>query len=124
MRAAQPTVGAELHILYPAHRAGQSRQLIGKLADVVANKRLQNGGQVEFLVRQELLLLRAAVAEMHLFLLAAHDLCQVYGGRVVAALTFHPWSSPPRAESALFKLTNAIAEARGGLVVFLVDRLE
>ena len=39
VRAAEPALGPKLHILYPARRTGQSRQLVGQLADVLADQR-------------------------------------------------------------------------------------
>ena len=39
--AAKPALGLEFHVLYPARRAGQSRQLIAQLPHVLPQHRLQ-----------------------------------------------------------------------------------
>src|SRR5262249_40124939 len=48
VRAAKPSLGPKLHILYTAHRAGQPRKLVRELADVMADQRLQYRRQVQF----------------------------------------------------------------------------
>ena len=50
MRTAQPALSAKLHILYPARRTGQSRQLIGLRAEMLADQVLQDGRQIQLLL--------------------------------------------------------------------------
>src|SRR5438445_8205144 len=69
VRAAEPAFVAKLHILYPTGGAGQSREFIGDLADVLADKSLEDRGKIKFLLLDQLLLLCAFLAEMQLFLL-------------------------------------------------------
>src|SRR6185295_15649234 len=74
MGAAATSRGLELHILYPTRGAGQSRQFIGLSADMLADHRLQYRGQVQLLLFEQFLLLRAFLAEVLLLLLAVDDL--------------------------------------------------
>ena len=67
VRAAEPALGLELHILYTARGAGQPRQFIRQLADVLADDRLQDRGQVQFLLLEDFLLLGAFLAQMDSF---------------------------------------------------------
>ena len=85
--ASQPAFRTKLHILYAANGTGQPRQFIRWLADVLADQRLQNCRQVQLLLRDQLLLLGTGLAEVQLLLLTAHDIRQVYRGRVGATLT-------------------------------------
>src|SRR5271154_5739581 len=89
VRAAEPALSAKLHILYAARRAGQSRQLVRLSADVLADQRLQDGREVQFMLLDKLLRLGATVAEVQFFLLPLVDVGQVDRGRVGAELTLH-----------------------------------
>ena len=50
---------------------------------------LQDGGQVQLLLLDQLLLLGAVLAQVQLLLLPVDDVRQVDGGRVGAGLTLH-----------------------------------
>jgi hypothetical protein len=57
---------------------------------VLANERLQNGRQVQFLLLDQLLLFRAALAQVQdFFLPVLFDCRYVNRGRVGTRLTFH-----------------------------------
>ena len=73
VRTAEPALGPELHVLYPAGGAGQSRQLVGQRADVLADQGLQDGRQVQLLMLDQLLLLGTRLAQMEFLLLAVDD---------------------------------------------------
>ncbi len=60
VRTAQPTLGPELHVLDAARRAGQPGQVVGLLAQVLADQGLQDGRQVQVLLLEELLVLGTA----------------------------------------------------------------
>src|SRR5437016_3053599 len=64
MRTAAPSRRFELHILYPARGAGQSRQFICRGTDLLAEHRLHDGVDVELLLLEQLLLLGALVAKV------------------------------------------------------------
>src|SRR5437870_7412169 len=70
MRAAQPPGRPKLHILYPTRRAGQPRQLVRQLANVLADQVLQNSRKVQLLLLDQLFFLGAILAQVHLFLVA------------------------------------------------------
>ena len=89
VRTAQPAFRLELHVLYAARRAGQSRQLVGELADVLAQDRLQQPGEIDFILLEPLLLLRTLLAEVQLALVTVDDVGQVYGRRLVARMALH-----------------------------------
>src|SRR5207244_498738 len=94
VRTAQPAFRLELHVLYAARRAGQSRQLVGELADVLTQDRLQQSGEVDFILLEPLLLLGALLAEVQLALVTVDDVGQVYARRLVARMALHaafPW---------------------------------
>src|SRR5581483_8524716 len=95
LRTTEPALRLEFHVLYAACGAGQSRQLVTLLADVLAQDRLQDAREIHFLVLDELLLLRTTLAQVRLFFLAIDEVRQVHRGRIVAELAFHdirPWS--------------------------------
>jgi len=73
--------------------AGQPGQFVRELADVLADQRLEDGGQVQLLLLDQLLLFGARLAQVDNFLLTTLlDGGYVDRGRVGAGLTFHPWS--------------------------------
>jgi hypothetical protein len=94
VRAAQPPLGTKLHILYAASGARQSREFVRKLADVLADERLQDGGEIQFLFLDELLLFGTGLAKVQLLLLTVDDVGQMHRGRARATLAFHPARAP------------------------------
>src|SRR5262249_32250697 len=98
---AQPARGPKLHILYPARRTGQSRQLVIQRPDVLAEQVLHNRRQVQLLLLSELLFLGAGLGQVEFFLLAAFlEIGQVNGRRIGAKLAFHAAFLPERARAA------------------------
>lgn len=87
--APAPPRGLELHILYPARGAGQSREFVRLPADVLADDRLQNRGQVQLLLLEQLLLFCAFLAEMPFPLFAVHEIGQVNRRWLSARLAIH-----------------------------------
>src|SRR5262249_23028289 len=90
VRAAEPSLGAELHVLYTTGRAGQSSQFVGERSDVLADERLQDGGQIQFLLLDDLLLLRALLAQVHLPLLALDDVREMDRRGIGTEMALHP----------------------------------
>src|SRR5205807_2146889 len=90
VRTAEPSFRPKLHILYAAHGTGQARQLVRHLADVLADQRFQDRWQVQLVLLGYLLLLfRALLAQVHLFLLAFDDVGQMHCGRIGTRLALH-----------------------------------
>src|ERR1017187_6522171 len=79
----------ELHILYTARGAGQSRQLVRRPADVLADHRLQDRGQVQVLLLEQFLLLGALRAEVLDLLLAVDDLGHMHRCRFSTQVAYH-----------------------------------
>src|SRR5207253_2189041 len=71
LRTTEPALGLELHILYTTGRAGQSTQFIRRLADVLADHRLQDRRQVQLLVLalDKLLFLSTILTQVQFFFL-------------------------------------------------------
>ena len=58
-------------------------------ADVLAQHRLEQSGEIDFILLEPLLLLGAVLAQVHFLLLTVDDVGQVHGGRLAARLTLH-----------------------------------
>src|ERR1051325_11815413 len=103
LRAAAPSRRLELHVLYAARGACQSRQLISLSADVLADHRLQDRRQVQLLLFEQLQFLGAVLAEVLLLLLAVDDLGKMHRRGLIAGwrLTFHERVLTPLAACAL-----------------------
>src|SRR5205823_4581459 len=80
MRTPQSAFRPKLHVFYAADRTRQARQFIRRLADVLADQRLENAGQIQLLLLEALLLLRARLAQVEFLFVAVDDVGQVNGG--------------------------------------------
>jgi len=89
VRASEPALRAKLHILYTASRAGQPCQFVGKLSDVMADERLQDRGEIQLLLFDEVLMFGTSLTQMHFLFLTGHDVGQMNRGWTGAALAFH-----------------------------------
>jgi hypothetical protein len=89
VRAAQAALGPKFHVLDAAGRANEARQFIGHLADVLSDKRVQNGRQVQFLVLKRLFLFRALLAQVPFGFLAVDDAGEMNRGHVGTRLALH-----------------------------------
>src|SRR5262245_26775972 len=97
---AQPARGPELHILYPARRTGQSRQLVRRLAEVLADQGLEDRRQIQLLLLRELVFLGTDLAQVENLLLAVLDVRQMHGGRTGAKMAIHAAFLRERARAA------------------------
>ena len=70
------------------------RQLVGLRPEVLADQAVQDGGQVQLLLLDQLLGFGAGLAEVHLLLDVVHDVGQMHGGRLGTELTLHAVTLP------------------------------
>jgi len=89
VRATQSSLGPEIHVLNAAGRAGKARQLVGHRADMLADDRVQNSRQIEFLILDGLFLFGALLAQVAFGFLTVDDAGEMNGGQVGTRLTLH-----------------------------------